>query len=86
MKSALQKSEWVNWQVGKLPPFDPLSRIAWCRAKRDVVLLRISESEERDIGPCKSRCNEDVWNTTQEPDDEKNKSISYRAAMNGSLG
>src|SRR5246127_4752192 len=48
----LQKGDRVNWQVGKLPPFDPLSRIAWCRAKRDVVLLRISESEERDIGPC----------------------------------
>jgi hypothetical protein len=48
----LQKGERVNWQVGKLPPFDPLSRIAWCRAKRDMVLLRISESEERDIGPC----------------------------------
>jgi len=31
----------------------------------------------------KSRCNEDVWNTTQEPDDEKKRSISYRAAMNG---
>jgi hypothetical protein len=31
----------------------------------------------------KSRCNEDVWNTAQEPDDEKNRSISCRVATNG---
>jgi len=31
----------------------------------------------------KSRCNENVWNTTQEADDEKKRSIKYRAAMNG---
>jgi hypothetical protein len=48
----LQEGDRVNWQVGQLPPFDPLSRIAWHKAKKDVVLLRISESEERDIGPC----------------------------------
>jgi hypothetical protein len=47
----LQKGEAVYWQVGKLPPFDPLSRIAWRKPKRDVVLLRISDREERDIGP-----------------------------------
>jgi len=31
----------------------------------------------------KSRCNEDVWNTTQERDDVKKASVSYVAAMNG---
>jgi hypothetical protein len=31
----------------------------------------------------KTRCNEDVWNTTQEPDEGKKRSISYGAAMNG---
>jgi hypothetical protein len=31
----------------------------------------------------KSRCNEDVWNTTQERDDVKKESVSYRKAMNG---
>jgi hypothetical protein len=31
----------------------------------------------------KSRCNEDVWNTTQEPADSQEKSIGYRAALNG---
>ena len=31
----------------------------------------------------KSRCNEDVWNTTQERDDVKKGSVSFRRAMNG---
>jgi hypothetical protein len=31
----------------------------------------------------KSRCNEDVWNTMQEPDSEKKRSIQYGVAMNG---
>lgn len=31
----------------------------------------------------KSRCNEDVWNTALEPDQEKKKSIAYRTKMNG---
>jgi hypothetical protein len=31
----------------------------------------------------KSRCNEDVWNTTQEHDDVKMASVNYKAAMNG---
>lgn len=31
----------------------------------------------------KSRCNEDVWNTTQEHADPQKESISYRAASNG---
>lgn len=47
--------ERLNWQIGKLPPVDPLSRIVW-RDKRDdrslmpyrptdIVLLRLSEKE-----------------------------------------
>lgn len=31
----------------------------------------------------KSRCNEDVWSTTQERDEVKKASVGYRAAMNG---
>jgi hypothetical protein len=47
--------ERLNWQIGNLPPFDPLSRIAWRdnandrslmpRRATDVVLLRLSEQE-----------------------------------------
>ena len=50
--------ERLNWQIGKLPPVDPLSRIAW-RDKADdrslmpyrptdIVFLRLSEQEARD--------------------------------------
>jgi hypothetical protein len=48
----IQSGEVLNWQVGKLPPFDPLSRVAWRDAERDIVLLSISENEARNIGPC----------------------------------
>jgi hypothetical protein len=46
--------ELLNWQVGKLPPFDPLSRVAWRgNLKRypkgkDVVFLEVSEREAQD--------------------------------------
>jgi hypothetical protein len=39
-------------QVGDLPPFDPLSRVAWRDRGRDIVLLHISQNEACDIGPC----------------------------------
>jgi hypothetical protein len=42
----------LNWQVGNLPPFEPLSRVAWRDDERDIVLLRISENEASNIGPC----------------------------------
>jgi Trypsin-like peptidase domain len=48
----IRSNERVNWQVGNLPPFDPLSRIAWQDPHSDVVLLRISEHEAAAIGPC----------------------------------
>jgi hypothetical protein len=44
--------ETLNWQVGNLPPFDPVPRIAWRDMKKDIVLLRINEDEARNIGPC----------------------------------
>jgi Trypsin-like peptidase domain len=50
----LDEGEVLNWQVGKLPPFDPLSRIAWRDTRRDIVLLGISPAEERGVGPCLS--------------------------------
>jgi hypothetical protein len=48
----LQKGEVLNWQAGNLPPFDPISRIAWRDKQRDIVLLRISKDEASNIGPC----------------------------------
>jgi hypothetical protein len=35
----------LNWQVGALPPFDPLARIAWRNAERDLLFLRLSKEE-----------------------------------------
>jgi hypothetical protein len=48
----LQSGEHLNWQVGNLPPFNPIPRIAWRDRDRDIVLLRISEDELQRIGPC----------------------------------
>src|ERR1700722_16360409 len=42
----VENGEMLNWQVGKLPPFDPLSRIAGRDPKRDVVVLSLSPEEE----------------------------------------
>ena len=52
-----REGERLNWQIGKLPPFDPISRIAW-RDKTDayersqmpyrstdIVLLRLTKEE-----------------------------------------
>jgi Trypsin-like peptidase domain len=44
--------ESLNWQVGNLPPFDPIPRIAWRSRDLDIVLLRITADEARSIGPC----------------------------------
>jgi len=46
----MQSGKVLNWQVGNLPPFEPISRIAWRDCARDIVLLRISDEEARDIG------------------------------------
>lgn len=48
----VRSGEVLNWQVGDLPPFDPIPRIAWRDMERDIVLLRISKNEARRIGPC----------------------------------
>ncbi len=48
----IRSGEVLNWQIGDLPPFDPLARVAWRDSERDIVLLRISENEARCIGPC----------------------------------
>jgi hypothetical protein len=41
----LQKGEVLNWQVGNLPPFDSLSRVAYRDFQRDIVLLRLASEE-----------------------------------------
>src|SRR5713226_7674400 len=38
-----QSGDVLNWQVGALPPFDPLTRVAWRDNARDIVFLRLSE-------------------------------------------
>jgi hypothetical protein len=48
----IEAGEVLNWQVGNLPPFDPLPRVAWRDIEKDVVLMRISENEAQSIGPC----------------------------------
>jgi hypothetical protein len=37
--------ESLNWQFGHLPPMNPLERIVWRDAKRDVVFLEMSQQE-----------------------------------------
>ena len=57
----LSQGEVLNWQVGRLPPFDPLPRVAWrgnCKYKssgKDVVFLRMSDREAREA--CAGRTN-----------------------------
>jgi hypothetical protein len=46
------KGETLNWQIGKLPPFDPLMRVAWRDKEKDIVVLRISVEDEENIGRC----------------------------------
>jgi hypothetical protein len=45
------KGETLNWQVGKLRPFDPLQRIAWRDVRKDIVFLRLRRDEVEMIGP-----------------------------------
>lgn len=51
-ETRVDRGELLNWQVGDLPPFDPLPRIAWRDRDIDLVLLRISWDESQRIGPC----------------------------------
>jgi hypothetical protein len=51
-RKRLQTGEKLNWQVGNLPPFDPLSRIGWEDAERDTLLLSLSAHEARQVGSC----------------------------------
>ena len=50
----LSQGEVLNWQVGKLPPFDPLARVAWRGNRKynpkgkDIVFFGISEKEAKD--------------------------------------
>jgi hypothetical protein len=56
----IREGERLNWQIGRLPPFDPISRLAW-RDKTDayersqmpyrptdIVLLRLSKEEAQE--------------------------------------
>lgn len=47
-----KKGEILNWQVGRLPPFDPTPRIVWRDREKDIVMLRISGDELRRVGRC----------------------------------
>ena len=51
-ETRIQAGEVLNWQVGDLPPFEPIPRIAWRSRDLDIVLLRITADEARSIGPC----------------------------------
>ena len=51
-ETRMQAGEVLNWQVGDLPPFDPIPRVAWRSRDFDIVLLRIAAEEARSIGPC----------------------------------
>ncbi len=48
----LRGGERLNWQLGDLPPFDPISRVAWQDATADVVVMRLTEQEIAQVGPC----------------------------------
>jgi hypothetical protein len=50
-ENRVQSGEQLYWLVGKLPPFDPLSRIAWRGVKKDVVLLRLPPQEISRLRP-----------------------------------
>ena len=43
----IRKGEVLNWQVGALPPFDPLERITWRSIERDLVFFRLTAPEAR---------------------------------------
>jgi len=51
-ESRMEAGEVLNWQVGDLPPFDPIPRVAWRSRDLDIVLLRVTAKEARSIGPC----------------------------------
>jgi hypothetical protein len=46
----LLSGEKLNWQVGRLPPFDPLPRIESRDDTKDTLLLRLSADEARQVG------------------------------------
>lgn len=47
----ISEGQALIWQVGKLRPFDPLQRVAWRDAKKDIVFLRLRQDEVESIGP-----------------------------------
>jgi hypothetical protein len=47
-----QSEEKINWQIGNLPPLDPLPRIRWEDADGDTALLSLSSEEARHVGAC----------------------------------
>jgi len=51
-EARLRTGELLNWQVGNLPPFDPITRIVWRDDEQDIVLIQISDEEVRNIGSC----------------------------------
>jgi hypothetical protein len=58
-KKRADAGEQLHWQVGKLPPFDPLRQVVWrgsCKFPcKDIVFLNIDEEEA--IKACAGRTN-----------------------------
>jgi len=52
LEKRVKQGEILNWQVGNLPPFDPLARIAWRDTRLDLVVLRLTVEEAAQVGPC----------------------------------
>ena len=42
--------EKLNWQVGCLPPFDPVPLIAFRSDETDILLLRLAEDDAKKVG------------------------------------
>ena len=48
----VRAGERLNWQVGDLPPFDPKARVIWRNHELDIVMLDMTDSEVKMVGPC----------------------------------
>jgi hypothetical protein len=48
----VQEGEILNWQIGNLPPLDPIARIAKRSSENDIVLLRLLSEEVAEVGSC----------------------------------
>lgn len=51
-ENRLGEGERLNWQLGDLPPFNPISRLAWRDVEADIAVMTLSDSEAASVGPC----------------------------------